>query len=87
MNIEETLKDRGSQYGPFENHAKITQKLKRCLTECEGWERLSDDKRESLDMIMHKVGRIINGNPNNHDSWHDIVGYAKLVADSLTTNQ
>lgn len=34
-------------------------------------------------MIAHKLGRIINGDPNYSDSWHDIAGYAKLVADRL----
>lgn len=48
-----------------------------------GWLRLSDDKRESLDMIVHKIGRILNGDPEFHDSWHDIVGYAQLAADRV----
>jgi hypothetical protein len=26
------------------------------------------------------VGRILNGDPNWSDSWHDIAGYAQLVA-------
>ena len=30
-----------------------------------------------------KIGRILNGDPNYHDSWHDIVGYSKLTADEL----
>jgi hypothetical protein len=48
-----------------------------------GWKRLSKDKREALEMIQHKIGRILNGNPEFHDSWHDIVGYAKLAADRV----
>ena len=34
-------------------------------------------------MIFAKVGRILNGDPNYADSWIDIAGYAKLVADRL----
>jgi hypothetical protein len=34
-------------------------------------------------MICHKLGRIVNGDPNYADSWIDIAGYAKLVADRL----
>lgn len=34
-------------------------------------------------MVAHKIGRILNGDPNYHDSWHDIIGYTKLVADEL----
>jgi hypothetical protein len=34
-------------------------------------------------MIMHKVARILNGDPNYADNWIDIAGYATLVADRL----
>jgi hypothetical protein len=36
-----------------------------------------------MEMICHKMARIMNGDPNYSDSWHDIAGYAKLVADRL----
>jgi hypothetical protein len=83
QSIESTLTERGSNYGSFDTHAEITQQLKEAVREKKGWHNLSDDQKEAFDMIFHKMGRIINGNPNFHDSWHDIVGYAKLVADSL----
>lgn len=41
------------------------------------------DQREALDMIFHKIGRIVCGDPNYADSWHDIAGYAKLVENRL----
>ena len=41
------------------------------------------DMRESLEMVAHKVARILNGNPTNVDSWHDIAGYAALVEKRL----
>jgi hypothetical protein len=47
------------------------------------WEKLDDDMREAFHIIANKMGRILNGDPWYHDSWHDIVGYAKLVADRL----
>ena len=40
-------------------------------------------KIEALDMICHKIARIINGDPNHLDSWQDIAGYARLVAERL----
>ncbi len=49
----------------------------------EGWIRLSFSQREALEMIAHKIGRILNGDPDYADSWHDIAGYAKLVEDEL----
>jgi len=38
-------------------------------------------------MICHKIGRIVNGDPNYYDSWADIAGYAKLVSDRLETGK
>lgn len=84
MDISETLTERGSRYGDFVTHAKITQDIKRAMMQGK-WLDLADDQRESLEMLAHKVGRILNGDPNYHDSWHDIVGYAKLVADRLSS--
>ena len=49
----------------------------------EKWLALQPDQREALEMIMHKVGRIMNGDPDYADSWADIAGYAKLVTDRL----
>ena len=81
--ISATLKERGSRYGSFEGHAKVTQALKAAMVAHPKWSALADDQKEALEMIVHKIGRILNGDPNFHDSWHDIVGYAKLVADRL----
>lgn len=81
--IDDTLKERGSRYGSFEGHARLAQELKDSLRGREGWKNLTEDQREAMDMICHKMARIINGDPNFHDSWHDIVGYAKLVADRI----
>lgn len=42
------------------------------------------DQMEALEMIAHKIARILNGDPDYEDSWRDIAGYATLVADRLT---
>ena len=34
-------------------------------------------------MIMHKISRILNGDPNYVESWRDISGYAELVVKEL----
>jgi hypothetical protein len=47
---------------------------------------LAFDQREAIDMIIHKLGRIINGNPDKVDSWRDVAGYSTLVADRLEGN-
>jgi hypothetical protein len=79
------LTERGARYGKFTDHARITQLLKRdmlshALTQ---GVQLAPDQTEALEMIAHKLGRIVNGDPNYADSWADIAGYARLVADRL----
>ena len=78
-----TLNERATRYGQFSGQAHITQNLKRSMVDSANWATMSDDKREALDMIAGKIARVLNGDPNYHDSWHDISGYAKLVADTL----
>ena len=34
-------------------------------------------------MITNKMARIVNGDPNYIDNWHDIAGYATLVEQEL----
>lgn len=83
--IDATLTERGNRYGKFVGHAFVTQNLKRIIHDQLG-ERgiaLAADQQEALEMICHKIGRIVNGDPNYADSWVDIAGYAKLVADRL----
>ena len=81
--VDTTLAERGSRYGKFTGHAEITQTLKCVMQHQKNWDRLQDDQKEALEMIAHKIGRILNGDPNYADSWHDIAGYAKLVDDRL----
>ena len=81
--IDATLAERGGRYGSFAEHARITQAIKRAMIDSPNWATLPDDMRETLEMLAHKTGRILNGDPLYHDSWHDIIGYTKLVANRL----
>lgn len=83
MGIENTLEERGTRYGEFKDHADISQRLKVTM-KCGNWYSLEPDQREALDMIVHKIARILNGDPNYIDSWHDIAGYATLVEKRLS---
>ena len=83
--LDHLLAERGKRYGSFLTHAQVTCAIKRIITKRLN-ERaivLEDDQQEALDMIAHKIGRIVNGDPNYVDSWDDVAGYAQLVADRL----
>lgn len=83
MTITETLYIRETRYGSFANHATIAQALKHIMRREEKWHELSNHQKEALEMIAHKIARILNGDPNYIDSWHDIAGYATLVEQEL----
>ena len=78
-NVDKTLEERGTKYGEFRIHAGISQKLKFIIRASDGWNHLTNVQKEALEMILHKIARILNGDPSYADSWHDICGYARLV--------
>ena len=84
MSIERLLELRRETHGDFEEHAMITQSIKKVLRSHAYVENLNSSQIESLDMIAHKIGRILAGNPNEPDHWRDIAGYATLVERRLT---
>jgi hypothetical protein len=91
LTIDTTLAERGSRYGDFTDHAAITEDFitlmqfrvrgDTLLIERTGWQRLSAVQRQALRVIADKIARILNGDPNYLDNWHDIQGYAKLAED------
>lgn len=89
QNINKILEEREKRYGDFGGHADITQYLKYAMRNHRlspneiAWEHLDADECEALEMIAHKIGRILNGDPHYVDSWDDIAGYATLVANRL----
>ena len=89
--IDKTLEERGKRYGSFKTHADITQRLKKVMHRAPNWNELSSglnrSQKEALDMLAHKIGRILNGDPNYIDSWRDCIGYLQLVLDELQTTE
>jgi len=82
--IEATLAERHGHYGKYTEVAKISQLLKETVKNSPNYKYMPPIMRESLDMICNKMSRLLSGgNFYLHDTWHDIGGYAKLVADEL----
>ena len=80
---EALITERGSRYGKFKDGADIMQSLKDTMRDVDGWNNLTASQKEALDMIQHKIGRILNGDPTYDDSWKDIAGYATLIVNEL----
>lgn len=82
--VTSTLAERGTRYGEFDEQANYAQDMKEILRRSPNWAKMNNDQREGLDMIANKIARILNGDPNYADSWHDIAGYAQLVEKRLS---
>ena len=82
--VNDTLEQRGTRYGRFDGHAAIAQELKKVMRATPKWEQCTYDQRDALEMVAHKIGRILNGDPDYDDSWRDIAGYTMLVCNRLT---
>jgi len=83
MSIDKVLTERGNRYGAFKDGANIMQQLKTVMRSTDGWGRLTDSQKEALEMIQHKIGRVLNGEPTYVDSWTDIAGYSQLIVSEL----
>lgn len=79
--LDQTLAERGARYGDFTHYAAISQGLQDHMRDTIGWNGLSDVQKQSLTVISDKIARILTGDPNYKDNWHDIQGYAKLAED------
>lgn len=91
--IGEILEERGTRYGNYLEQCKISSKLMGIMNKArlkakdERGVMLEPDQDDALSMIAVKISRILNGDPNYSDNWHDIAGYATLVADRLDGNE
>lgn len=83
MEIGQILEERGSRYGDFAGHATITQNIKEAMRHSTNWAELPDHMKEALEMVAHKVGRILNGDFTYTDNVVDIIGYMQLVLDRM----
>lgn len=81
--IQATLDERGARYGDFTDHARVAQRLQAVMHAEGGWHACSDVQRQALTVIADKIARVLTGDPNYADNWHDIQGYARLVEERL----
>lgn len=83
--IDATLAERQSTYGSFEDVAFVTENIISILKKC-NYDSMPHTHRMAMYMIASKIARIVNGDFNHLDSWHDIGGYAKLIENLIKEN-
>ncbi len=83
MSTEDTLKKRQSVHGDFADNAKVADAMLSVMEASQNWDSLKPFMRIALIYIVGKISRILSGDENYEDHWHDIGGYAKCVEDRL----
>src|SRR5690606_17274362 len=65
QDTDKLVTERGRTHGRFEDHARVTQRLKGVIQDelvnrdRREQSQLSDKQREAIEMILHKIGRIV----------------------------
>jgi len=80
--IEKTISERGSNYGLYPVMTACQDDIKKTFRKYIT-DKHTPPMTEALDMFAVKIGRLLLGNPNHIDSWHDIAGYATCVENYL----
>jgi len=71
--------NRDHQHGGLDVVGITSQQIKDSMREGINWKTnsLHSAAKESLDMIAHKIARVLSGhNPHDFQHWEDIAGYA-----------
>lgn len=83
MSTKETIENRENVHGSFEARSHTAQQLIGTMVSAKGWTFLSFAQKQALTEIAGKISRVLHGDANHPDHWHDIAGYAELVHGSL----
>jgi hypothetical protein len=83
FNIDDILKNRELKYGSYVAHSLVKETILYQLEGLTNWDKARPLHRQAAAMIVDKLVRAFNGDPNYEDNWVDIQGYAKLVEDGI----
>jgi hypothetical protein len=79
--LRDTLAARGKTYGPFEDQAILFDSLLSPALVPLMAAEVHPAYKAAVIMIAQKLSRLLSGDINHTDSWHDIAGYATLAED------
>ncbi len=85
INTDQLIETRSATHGDYSDTSKYIQQFKNVMRIAQserhrkGLPALTPQQAESLEMILHKAGRILSGDSSFADHWLDIQGYAALA--------
>ena len=85
--IRNILDERGNRYGDYTRQAGIAQDLKEVARRGSSWGSMPTYQRESIEMLMTKVSRMVEGEFTNLDTLDDIIGYTTLIRDRIVKDR
>ena len=72
------IPNRDHKHGGLIAVGDTSQQIKIAIRVSRNWHLLPNSGREALDMIAHKIGRILSGaDPCDPEHWEDVAGYAQ----------
>src|SRR3974390_2153318 len=86
-NVAKTLSERERTHGNFAKYSEISLRLCDVMWCASNYRKLTVFQREALAMIQAKIARILEGDPNHADHWHDVAGYAMLAEREMRYEQ
>jgi hypothetical protein len=78
MDVLEMIAAREITHGDFRDVARIAQRFK-AIAQAEYKDKHGAVHREGMEMILHKIARMLAGDPDFDDHWKDVGGYAERV--------
>lgn len=81
--LDTTLQQREHKYGRYSGMADLHNKLIDSVREHKNYTKLPNEIKLSVEMILHKIARAINGDYSYTDNYTDIQGYAERALEYL----
>jgi len=75
--VDAILAEREITNGPFEDFAKVENNLLDAVTSMPNWNGLDPVIKSAIRMNLHKVSRIVVGDPYALDHYRDTQGYMR----------
>lgn len=90
IDIKDVIAQRQNVHGDWADNARLSQAFKAIIRyelqqrAARGQPPLTDMMVDSLEMIVHKIGRILSGDAAEPDHWLDLEGYPRITRERLT---
>lgn len=79
FDVDALIEERSNTHGDYMVNSEITWTIKEALHRGAHYDSMHPAMKETLDMVAHKMHRIVNGDPFFKDHWVDMTGYPHLV--------